>query len=131
MVDGKGSGCRRNRAWHRARWHEHVEAWARSGGSAAAYCRLHRLRPKSFYRWRRIFSDAVSRDNKPGSPVPTVEPRMMFAEVRPAAMACVPALEVVVPPHRVVRVPAGFDAATLAEVVRVLEGLGPQEAQGC
>lgn len=131
MVDGKGSGCRRNRAWHRARWQEHVEAWAAGGLSAVAYCRLHGLRPKSFYRWRRIFSDAVSQDNKPAGPVPTVEPRMTFAEVRPAAMASVPALDVVVSTQRVVRVPAGFDAATLAEVVRVLEALGPQEAQGC
>ena len=55
MARGNGVGCRRSRAWHRAQWQAHVDAWLDSGVSGAAYCRRHGLRPKNLYRWRRVF----------------------------------------------------------------------------
>lgn len=59
MADELGRACRRSRAWHRARWLEHVLAWEESGVSGVAYCERHGLRPRSLYRWRRVFRASV------------------------------------------------------------------------
>ena len=55
MADELGRACRRSRAWHRAQWLEHVLAWEESGVSGVAYCARHGFRPRSLYRWRRVF----------------------------------------------------------------------------
>ena len=119
--------CKRSRAWNRERWREHVAACAESGLTGAAYCRQHGLNPKCFYRWRGIFAEVAEEEHDGGNGAASSDSsRPLFAEVRVEA-GCVGALaggvEVVLAGERRVRVPRGFDAPTLAAVVRVLEGL--------
>ena len=121
MASGSGRGCKRNRDWHEAGRQEHVEAWAESGLSVVEYSRRHGLHPRSLYRWRRFFA-AVGRGGEDGARAAGG----LFAEVRvtaPAPSSPDSGVEVALPGGRVVRVCAGFDAGTLACVVRVLEGL--------
>ena len=129
MATGNVRGAKRSRAWHRARWREHVEAWASSGMSAAAYCREHGLNPKCFYRWRRIFEASGELS---GSRRDSVESNggatPQFAELRlssdgvPSAGAS-SGVELVVSADRRLRLATGFDAETLRRAVNVLESL--------
>lgn len=128
MADGGGRGCRRSRAWHRAQWRAHVDAWTASGLSGAAYCRRHGLRPKNLYRWRRVLS---AQSEEPGE---APSPGALFAELKVASWVSASSasgVEVVLAGERRVRIARGFDAATLSEVVCVLEGLGVAEAHRC
>jgi transposase-like protein len=122
MANGNGRGCKRSRAWHRARWREHVEACAASGLSGAAYCRRHGLHRKSFYRWRRIFSQPAE-EARSGCVPDGDAGRPLFAEVRLPDTGST-GIEVCVAGGRLVRVAPGFDAATLCRVVSALEGMG-------
>lgn len=118
--------CKRSRAWNRARWREHVAACAQSGLTGAAYCREHGLNPKCFYRWRRIFSEPAEHAHDGLDAACVDEAPPLFTEVRvEAGFVGAPSggVEVVVAGDRRVRVTPGFDAPTLAAVVRVLEGL--------
>ena len=120
MASENGRACKRSRAWHRARWQEHVEAWAESGVSGVEYCRRHGLHSKSLYRWRRVFSQ------RPATGGGTAPVRPLFAELEVEPLvsgAWGGGVEVVLAGERRLRVARGFDASTLAEVVRVLEGL--------
>jgi len=125
------------RAAKRARWLGHVRGCAGEGLSAAAYCRREGLGAASFYRWRRVFlasgefvGGAGEAGAAPGSDGARVAgtaagaSAALFAEVAlGGALAEAPAgIEVVVSGGRRVRVQAGFDAASLARVVAVLEG---------
>lgn len=124
MAGIEAAQCRRSRAWHRAQWRAHVSAQGGSGLSAVDYCREHGLHPKSFYRWKRrllaseeLEGSAVSRavcGNGRGGP--------LFIEVVVrGASGGEAALEVVLVRGRRVQVHPGFDEATLARVVAVLE----------
>jgi len=121
-----------SRAARRALWRGHVLARAGSGLSAAAYCREHGLDVKAFYRWKQALGAA---GELPGDGVAQGGCRReraavssgveaLFAEVRLAGGAAgEPAgVEVCLRAGHVVRVAAGFDAATLRRVVAVLEG---------
>jgi hypothetical protein len=46
-------------------WAVHIEAWRRSGLSRAAYCRDHRLQPKTFGDWLKKIGDADALLHKP------------------------------------------------------------------
>ena len=104
-------------------WREQVAGWAGSGRSIRGYCRAHGLSEASFHAWRR---ELRRRDAKASG----LEPAS-FVEVKAVAVpAADGALEVCVSSGHVIRVHQGFDAGTLAAVVRVLEGL-PSEAGTC
>lgn len=130
--------CRRSRRWIREQWRSHVEAQASSGLSGEAYCRLHGLRAKSFYRWRRVLASTAASGNDVAS---KDEPaRAVFAEFRVRDVAHVPEhpvaegwarVEVVAQGGRAIRVWPGFDGETLARTVAVLEGLCTPEACEC
>lgn len=96
-------------------WLEQIAACELSGLSIARYCREQGISAAQYYWWKSELKRRAAR-----RPVP------LFAEVRPARVeAVVPsAIEVSLSGERVVRVHPGFDAATLAGVVRLLEGLG-------
>ncbi len=107
---------RMSRAEREAYWRGVVAAGGASGCSVARHCREEGIPAAKYYWWRR----ELKRRDAPGSlPV-------LFAEVRPVprvGAGAPPPIEIALAGERVVRVPLGFDAGTLAQVVRVLEGL--------
>ena len=120
-------------------WRRHVAAWRRSGRGIRDYCRSVGLSEPSFYAWRRVLAErqaarrTAASARKVASAQKVVErqeqstrvaafvPVRLIAESAEAAAAG--SVEVVVRGGRVVRVAAGFAAATLRDVVVVLEGL--------
>lgn len=99
-------------------WRDTLHRHQRSGLSVREFCRRHHLSSPSFYAWRRILAQ---RDRQAATPLDT--PLPAFVPVHIAAAANTPSpnvLEVVVA-GRVVRVPPGFDAATLRDLLAVLE----------
>ena len=91
-------------------WRRWIARWQSSGLSVAAFCARHGLAAPSFYAWRRTLQ------RRAAPPAAFVPVRLVPDE------APVPArpLEVVLPDGRLVRVPAGFDAATLRQLLAVL-----------
>jgi hypothetical protein len=76
----------------------------------------------AFYAWRRTI---VARDRQAAeSPRPEGKRLPLFLPVR-VSPASVAALEIVLRDDRVVRVPAGFDAATLRQLLAVLDEAPP------
>lgn len=128
MAESGTRSCGRSRAWHRARWREHVVAQAGSGLSAAAYCREHGLRKRSFYRWRTAFraegtvcgASGSVEDHAEVSSAPVFAELRLAPETGPVAAL---AIEVVLPGERRLRLGPGFDAETLRRAVSVLESL--------
>jgi hypothetical protein len=100
-------------------WRRMLRSWERSGLSIREFCSGHDLAEHNFHAWRRELArrNAEVGLNRPERAlfVPVVvqpEP----ASDRPAA------IEVVFGNGRRLRIIPGFDAATLAQVVAVLEG---------
>jgi hypothetical protein len=112
MAQGKPRDERKEWQWRR--W---IGAWRGSGLSVRAYCERHGLAEQRFYAWRREL------DRR------SVE-AARFVPVQVAVEADTPArgsgLEVVLSGGRTLRVAPGFDAATLRQVLAVLE-----EGQPC
>jgi hypothetical protein len=91
-------------------WRRWIAQWQASGLSVAAFGARHGLTVPSFYAWRRT----LRRRDTP--PTPFVPVRL----VPGPAPAPAGALEVVLPDGRLVRVPTGFDTATLQQLLAVL-----------
>jgi transposase len=92
-------------------WREHIHSCEASGQSIAAYCRANGLSAPSFHWWKRKLNSS--------SP-----PSALFAEVHPESLPSGgedAAIEILVASGRMARVRPGFDAATLARVLAVLE----------
>ena len=111
-------------------WRRLLRQWQRSGLSVRNFCAERELSEASFYAWRRSIAQRDqqhAQQDRPGTPMryPTddVEREPTFAPVRVMPGAGM-VLEVVLG-VRVVRVPAGFDAATLRQLLAVLEEEGP------
>jgi hypothetical protein len=116
MADTDGM----NRAEREAYWRERIAACAASGLTAVRYCRETGI-PLARYRW---WKGELKRRGAPAQ-LPLSFPAL-FAEVRSVPRCGAvppPSIEIALGGERMVRVPAGFDATTLARVVRVLEGL--------
>lgn len=112
-------------------WRRVVRQWRGSGQTVRDFCRGRSLSEPSFYAWRRTI---VARDHearRPAAPGGLTSPDAanrgtpLFVPVRVAAPATA-SLELLLGPNRVVRVPAGFDPATLRQLLAVLE-----EAPSC
>ena len=106
-----------NRAEREACWRERIAACASSGLPITRYCRAAGISVAGYHWWRR---ELKRRDSMSVLPA-------LFAEVRPVApdrAVFAPPIEISLPGERLVRVHAGFDGHTLAQVVLVLEGLG-------
>ena len=97
-----------------AYWRSQLASCASSGLTIAAYCRQQGVSLAQYHWWK---GELRRRDQRSRSvPAP-------FAEVRGPVVQFLetPSLEVVLPGERRILVRPGFDAGTLAEVVRVLE----------
>jgi hypothetical protein len=107
MAHGRARDQRKERQWHR--W---IDQWRASGLSVRAFCARHGLTTASFYNWRRVLKRRAAE-------------QVLFAPVQVVADAFptqTSTLEVVLTDGRVVRVAPGFDAATLRQLLAVLEG---------
>jgi transposase-like protein len=114
-------------------WRRMFARWTGSGLSITAFCEDAGLSQQSFYRWRRVLRERTSRAGQQRRPPPeaaangkapsrTAQPLPLFVPLAVDTAAAAAVLEVVVHGGRVVRVPAGFDAPTLAQLLAVLEG---------
>ena len=114
-------------------WRQMFARWTASGLSIAAFCKDAGLNPQSFYRWRRVLRRRISRFGQQWRPqagdaanekVPTAitSSLPLFVPLAVENTTAPAMLEVVVRGGLVIRVPEGFDAPTLAQVLAVLEG---------
>ena len=121
-----GRGRDRGKEWF---WRRVLRQWRRSGQGVRLYCVENGLSEASFYAWRRTIEerdgqaarrmqqrerikDAVTQREQ-GERLPA------FVPVTIAASA--PSIEIALGDSRVVRVPVGFDAATLRQLLVVLQ----------
>jgi transposase-like protein len=110
MTRGKPRDLRKEQQWR-----EWIHLWQKSGLSVHAFCIRHGLAEQSFYVWRRTIRQ---RDAAPVSFVPVhVVPEM---QADPLSR-----FEVVLACGRMLRVAPGFDAATLRQLLAVLEEARP------
>jgi hypothetical protein len=93
-------------------WRQHIRDWQDSGLSVRGFCARRGLSQPSFYSWRR---ELQRRDSEK----PLFVPIRLRTDQAPAVLAH--ALEVVLASGRTIRVTSGFDAATLQQLVAVLE----------
>jgi transposase-like protein len=107
MAHGRARDEQKERQWRR--W---IDEWRESGLSVRAFCARHGLATASFYNWRRVLQRRAAADP------PTFVPVRVVADAIPAQTS---ALEVVLSDGRIVRVASGFDAATLRQLLAVLE----------
>lgn len=100
-----------SRYWRAAEAAQVVEVWRQSGVSGAAFAREHGLSVRRLLRWR----DRLARAEAPVfHPVRVVDPHEPASAERAV-------LELEVRGGRRIRVPAGFDAELLEELVRTVE----------
>jgi transposase len=104
MAQGKPRDAQKERQWRQT-----IREWRQSGLSVRVFCARRGLAQPSFYTWRR---ELAKRDAEGGAFVPV----RVLGEARPTA-----ALEVVLEGGRRLRVAAGFDPATLRQLLAVLE----------
>ena len=108
MAPGRVRDEQKERQWQRR-----IEQWRASGLSVRAFCARHDLATASFYNWRRVLQRRAAEEPAAFVPVQVV------ADAVPTQSG---ALEVVLTDGRAVRVAPGFDAATLRQLLDVLEG---------
>src|SRR3974390_2092280 len=106
MSTGKPGDPRKEQEWRR--W---LRDWQRSGLSVAAFCRRYGVDEGRFYAWRRILARRHAEQL-------TFLPVQVLAEKDTSQEND---LEVLLASGRRLRVPRGFDAATLRQVLAVLE----------
>jgi hypothetical protein len=112
MAIGKPRDVRKEQHWR-----QHIRDWQSSGLSIRAFCVRRGLSQPSFYAWR---SELQRRDSEQPLFVPI---RPLADDLSPNGM---PVLEVSLASGRRIRVAPGFDAATLRQLLAVLE-----EEPGC
>jgi hypothetical protein len=84
--------------------------------SVPAFAAQHGCHPDRLYRWRRKLRPTAPRRAAP--PPPRVVPLIPVRKAPPEPARA--GFELQVGPDRVLRIPAGFDAATLRALLRVL-----------
>lgn len=138
---GRGKG--RDRGLE-SRWRGLLREQSRSGWSVRQFCAVHGLRESSFYFWRRELQrrrqersrsgflppgdgEARSRRRRPGANPSTARPSdgvflpVVVSPAQESSVAAEPTAPIeIVLADAVVRVPAQFDADSLARVVRTL-----------
>lgn len=119
-------GASRDRGKERF-WRRTLRQWRRSGQSIRDFCAERRLSEPSFFAWRRTIAEREEQVDSPKGRVGTArnqqrsEAKPVFIPVHVEPTTPAPLLEVVLGQGRVIRVPSGFDAATLRQLLVVLE----------
>lgn len=106
MPHGKPRDPRKEQHWRRC-----LRLWQHSGLSIREFCARHHLAQASFYAWRRQLQQ------RDAAAAAFVEVHVV-ADEQPQPDS---PLEVALANGRCVRVPPGFDAATLRQLLAVLE----------
>jgi transposase-like protein len=112
MAHGKPRDARKEQHWRRL-----IQQWKNSGLTVRAFCARHHITQPSFYAWRRELQE---RDAATAFVPVHVETDDQLA--RPIS---IPTIEVVLAGGQCVRVPPGFDPATLRQLLVVLQEGGP------
>lgn len=123
-------GATRDRGKERF-WRQVLGQWRRSRQTVRDFCLERGLAEPSFYAWRRTIAErdqqVAGRNGRAGvgrhqrySEADSLD-KPMFIPVHVAPATTAQPLEVVVGQGRIIRVPAGFDAATLRQLLAVLE----------
>jgi len=107
-------------------WRRLIGQWQRSGLTARDFCAQRGVSEPSFYAWRRTIrqrdQQGRRQPGRKGAGRTGTQPVFVPVHVVPAAPAAVAvALEIVLGQGRLVRVPPGFDAMTLRQLLTVLE----------
>jgi hypothetical protein len=108
--------ARANDSSKEAAWRQHLARWQGSGQSVRGYCRQQGLSQANFYRWRRVLSQRDPARCGNGSAEPHFIPVHLERSCRESV------LEVLLACGARVAIRRGFDAATLAQLLDVLEG---------
>jgi hypothetical protein len=104
------------------RWRRIIDKWRRSGLSAPAFAKRHRISAVTMYGWSSRFS---RQDAAQSTEIVTAMPEFMPVEIvdeAPLSSSSTATLEVVLPRGEVIRVPPGADIAQLGRVVAALRG---------
>jgi len=104
-------------------WQGHLDRWARSGLSQAAFCRRHGLKAVTFGSWKRKLVTGRSHIRRRGAGAgraSSVGRRTDFVEVAMTG-AGMAAYEVVLSGGVVLRLPADFDPDRVAQLIAVVE----------
>jgi transposase len=119
----------------RAEWTERVKRWKRSGVSAAEFARREGLKAKQlhWWSWKLGAADTAPLPGEPrflpvrvvSSAAPATSTSAVLMTTSPSGPAAT-AIEIALPNGRLVRVPPGFDPATLERVLVIAA-----EASGC
>jgi hypothetical protein len=112
MSNGKPRDSQKERFWRQT-----IGRWQKSGLAIRAYCRQHGLAEANFHAWRRTIANRDS--------VPFAAVRVVADESCQSDQAANGALELILPNRRVLRIGAGFDAATLQRLLALLEEAPP------
>src|SRR5262245_9600257 len=110
MAPGRARDERKEQQWRRR-----INDWRASGLSVRAFCARHGPATASFYHWRRVLERRAAE-------APAFVPVQVVADAVPTQAST---LEVVLLNGRTVRIATGFDAATLRQLLAVLEGERP------
>jgi transposase-like protein len=114
-------------------WRRMVRLWRRSGLTIRGFCDDHGLSEPSFYSWRRVLAArdhgtarvktarSVRARRQSGNGRCQKAPAFVPVHVVPPLAADGSSLEVVLSNQRVLRVAPGFDAATLRQLLAVME----------
>ena len=104
-------------------WRRWIRQWQGSGRTIRDFCAEHSLSEASFYAWRRTIAERDAERSRPNRQARADDqPLFVPVQVVPTAATTASAgLELVVGQGRVVRVTPGFDAATLRQLLAVLE----------
>lgn len=95
-------------------WLQHVRRWQASQLSVRDYCERHELGEASFYAWKRTLQQrGLLKDMASGN-------APFFLPVAVPAADTTRGIDVVFPDGLCLRVAAGFDAATLRQLLAVL-----------
>jgi hypothetical protein len=107
-------------------WLEHICRWQRSHLTVCDYCHRHQLRVARFYSWKRtlqqrgLLADTVTADGL-APRADTAAKAPLFLPVTVATADTSPGrIDLVLPDGWAVRIAAGFDAATLRQLLAVL-----------
>jgi hypothetical protein len=109
-------------------WRSMLRQWRRSGLSIRDFCADHHLAQPTFYAWRRTiaqFDEQARRPRHTDHGQPDFVPLRLADANTLDTLAPTTPLEVLVAGQRVVRVPVGFDAVTLRQLLAVLEETPP------
>jgi transposase len=110
-------------------WRRLLGQWRRSGQTGRDFCAEQELSEPSFYAWKREIARRDQEGVARSKPRPETSPRRSATAALPAflpvtmaaAASASPALEIVLPHGRVLRVRPGFDAEVLRQLLAVLE----------